>query len=118
MKKVFLVLGLLVMLAANAQMPGNNLPRFIRWVDNDQILVSTRLNKETTPKEYLYNTVNKQYSAAPAATSTPAEKSVVVKNANIFLKENGVEVQLTFDADEEKNPTWVTQRIIIYIPLV
>ncbi len=105
MKKVFLVLGLLVMLAANAQMPGNNLPRFIRWVDNDQILVSTRLNKETTPKEYLYNTVTKQYSAAPVATSTPAEKSVVVKNANIFLKENGAEVQLTFDADEEKNPT-------------
>ncbi|MFN5986757.1 MAG: hypothetical protein ACK42B_07715 [Chitinophagaceae bacterium] len=45
MKKVFLVLGLLVMLAANAQMPGNNLPIFIRWVENDKILVSTIFNK-------------------------------------------------------------------------
>ena len=45
MKKVFLVVGLLVILTANAQMSGNNLPRFIRWVDNDQILVSTKLNK-------------------------------------------------------------------------
>ncbi|MEY2646101.1 MAG: hypothetical protein RL158_77 [Bacteroidota bacterium] len=104
MKKVFLVVGLLVILTANAQMSGNNLPRFIRWVDNDQILVSTKLNKETTPKEYLYNTVTKQYSPAPAATIPATEKSVVVKNANIYLKENGTEIQLTFDAAEEKTP--------------
>ena len=104
MKKVFLVLGLLVILTANAQMSGNNLPRFIRWVDNDQILVNTKLNKETTPKEYLYNTVTKQYSPAPAATIPATEKSVVVKNANIYLKENGAEIQLTFDAAEEKTP--------------
>jgi dipeptidyl-peptidase-4 len=104
MKKVFLVVGLLVILTANAQMSGNNLPRFIRWVDNDQILVSTKLNKETTPKEYLYNTVTKQYSPAPAATIPATEKSVVVKNANIYLKENGAEIQLTFDAAEEKTP--------------
>ncbi len=104
MKKVFLVVGLLVILTANAQMSGNNLPRFIRWVDNDQILVSTKLNKENTPKEYLYNTVTKQYSPAPAATIPATEKSVVVKNANIYLKENGAEIQLTFDAAEEKTP--------------
>jgi dipeptidyl-peptidase-4 len=30
---------------------------------------------------------------------------VFVKNANVFVKENGVETQLTFDAAEEKNPT-------------
>jgi len=104
MKKVFLVVGLLVILTANAQMSGNNLPRFIRWVDNDQILVNTKLNKESTPKEYLYNTVTKQYSPAPAATIPATEKSVVVKNANIYLKENGAEIQLTFDAAEEKTP--------------
>ncbi len=104
MKKVFLVVGLLVILKANAQMSGNNLPRFIRWVDNDQILVSTKLNKETTPKEYLYNTVTKQYTLAPITEKSSTEKSVMVKNANLYLKENGAEVQLTFDAAEEKNP--------------
>lgn len=104
MKKVFLSVGLFVMVSVNAQMPSNNLPRFIRWVDNDQILVNTKLNKETTPKEYLYNTVTKQYSPAPAATIPATEKSVVVKNANIYLKENGAEIQLTFDAAEEKTP--------------
>ncbi len=105
MKKVFLSVGLFVMVYVNAQMPSNNLPRFIRWVDNDQILVSTKLNKETTAKEYLYNLKTKQYSAAPNAALPATEKTVVVKNANIYLKENGTETQLTFDAAEEKNPT-------------
>jgi dipeptidyl-peptidase-4 len=105
MKKVFVFAGLLMGIASIAQMPSNNLPRFIRWIDNDQIVVSTKLNKETTAKEYVYNTVTKQYSVAPAAALSPAEKQVMVKNANIFLKENGTETQLTFDAAEEKNPT-------------
>ncbi len=105
MKKVFVFAGLLMGIASIAQMPSNNLPRFIRWIDNDQIVVSTKLNKETTAKEYVYNTVTKQYSVAPAAALPPAEKQVMVKNANIFLKENGTETQLTFDAAEEKNPT-------------
>ena len=104
MKRVFVIVGLLMGLTAVAQMPGNNLPKFIRWIDNDQIVVSTKLNKETTPKEYVYNTVTKQFSAAPAAVLPASEKTVVVKNANIFLKENGTETQLTFDAAEEKNP--------------
>ena len=104
MKKVFVIVGVLMGLTAVAQMPGNNLPKFIRWIDNDQIVVSTKLNKETTPKEYVYNTVTKQFSAAPAAVLPASEKTVVVKNANIFLKENGTETQLTFDAAEEKNP--------------
>jgi dipeptidyl-peptidase-4 len=105
MKKVFVFAGLLMGIASIAQMPSNNLPKFIRWIDNDQIVVSTKLNKETTAKEYVYNTVTKQYSVAPAAALPPAEKQVMVKNANIFLKENGTETQLTFDAAEEKNPT-------------
>jgi dipeptidyl-peptidase-4 len=105
MKKVFLSVGLFVMVCVNAQMPSNNLPRFIRWVDNEQILVSTKLNKETTAKEYLYNIKTKQYVAAPAAALPATEKTVIVKNANIYLKENGTETQLTFDAVEEKNPT-------------
>ena len=104
MKRVFVIVGVLMGLTAVAQMPGNNLPKFIRWIDNDQIVVSTKLNKETTPKEYVYNTVTKQFSAAPDAVLPASEKTVVVKNANIFLKENGTETQLTFDAAEEKNP--------------
>lgn len=87
-----------------AQMPQNNLPRFVRWVDNNQLVVNTKLNGEKTAKEYVYNIVTKQYTVAPAAVAS-VEKSVSVKNANVYVKENGVETQLTFDAAEEKNPT-------------
>jgi dipeptidyl-peptidase-4 len=87
-----------------AQMPQNNLPRFVRWVDNNQLVVNTKLNGEKAAKEYAYNIVTKQYTVAPAAVAS-VEKSVSVKNANVYVKENGVETQLTFDAAEEKNPT-------------
>lgn len=104
MKRVFVIVGVLMGFTAIAQMPGNNLPKFIRWIDNDQIVVSAKLNKETSAKEYVYNTVTKQFSAAPANVLPATGKTVIVKNANIFLKENGTETQLTFDAAEEKNP--------------
>ena len=106
MKKIIgVLLGITASaVAAIAQMPQSNLPRFVRWVDNNQVVVSTKLNNEKATKDYIYNIVTKQYSPAPAAT-TNVDKQVVVKNANLFLKENGVETQLTFDAAEEKNPT-------------
>lgn len=93
-----------VAIASIAQMPLSNLPRFVRWVDNNQVVVSTKLNNEKIAKDYVYNIATKQYSPAPALTQS-TDKQVVVKNANLFLKENGVETQLTFDAAEEKNPT-------------
>ena len=103
-KTIALFVGLCVtFLVSNAQMYQNNLPRFVRWVDNNQMVVNTKLNNEKTSKDYAYNIATKQYAAAPELVVP--EKSVEVKNANIFLKINGVETQLTFDADEEKNPT-------------
>lgn len=105
MKKVFFVLGLFVSYVVSAQLPSNNLPKFIRWVDNDQFLVNTKLKTEKTAKDYIYNTITKQYSAAPSNQVPPSEKTVIVKNANLYLNENGAETQLTFDDVEEKNPT-------------
>ena len=103
-KTIALFVGLCItFLISNAQMYQNNLPRFVRWVDNSQMVVNAKLNNEKTAKDYLYNIATKQYSAAPELAV--AEKSVEVKNANIFLKVSGVETQLTFDTDEEKNPT-------------
>ena len=87
-----------------AQMPQSNLPRFIRWIDGNQVVVNKKLNNDKVAKDYVYNLVTKQYSEAPAVAAN-TDKTVVVKNANLFLKANGVETQLTFDAAEEKNPT-------------
>ncbi len=89
---------------AIAQMPQSSLPRFVRWVDGNQVVVNKKLNNDKTAKDYLYNIATKQYSEAPAVTVN-TDKSVVAKNANLFLKANGVETQLTFDVAEEKNPT-------------
>ncbi|MEY4279642.1 MAG: hypothetical protein RL377_1646, partial [Bacteroidota bacterium] len=89
---------------ANAQMPQSNLPRFVRWVDNNQAVINRKLNNEKESKDYVYNLQTKQYAPAPAALVS-TDKSVFVKNANVYLKENGVETQLTNDAAEEKNPT-------------
>ena len=106
MKKsiVLFVIICFVFLNANGQMQGSNLPRFVRWIDNDQLVIHTKLNNDKIAKEYVYQISSKQYTVAPAA-ATANEKSIFVKNANIYLKENGVEMQLTFDAIEEKNPT-------------
>ena len=106
MKKsvVLFVCFCLVIFNAIGQMPGSNLPRFVRWLDNDQVVINTKLNNEKNAKDYVYNIPSKQYTAAPAV-AVSNDKTTYIKNANIYLKENGVETQLTFDAMEEKNPT-------------
>ena len=104
-KSIVLFVSLSVIaFTAMAQMQGSNLPRFVRWVDNNQMVVNTKLNGEKIAKDYLYNITTKQYTTAPSVVASIA-KSVLVKNANVYVKENGVETQLTFDAVEEKNPT-------------
>jgi dipeptidyl-peptidase-4 len=85
-------------------MPQSGLPRFIRWVDNNQFVLNTKRGDDAAPKNYLYNLTTKQYTIAPVDV-VPTEKSVFLKKGDVFLKENGAETQLTFDVAEEKNPT-------------
>ena len=106
MKKTILVSVVLSMISFSgiAQMPQSGLPRFIRWVDNNQFVLNTKRGDDAAPKNYLYNLTTKQYSIAPADV-VPTEKMVYLKKGDVFLKENGAETQLTFDVAEEKNPT-------------
>ena len=106
MKKtiLFAVVFSLLSSSAIAQMSQNGLPRFIRWVDHNQFVLNTKRGEDATPKNYVYNLTTKQYSIAPADV-VPTEKTVYLKKGDVFLKENGTETQLTFDATEEKNPT-------------
>jgi dipeptidyl-peptidase-4 len=106
MKKtiLFAVVFSLISFSGIAQMPQSGLPRFIRWVDNNQFVLNTKRGDDAAPKNYLYNLATKQYTIAPADL-VPTEKSVVLKKGDLFLKDNGTEVQLTFDKAEEKNPT-------------
>ena len=106
MKKTILVSVVFSLLSFSgiAQMPQSGLPRFIRWIDNNQFVLNTKRGEDAAPKNYVYNLTTKQYSIAPAEL-VPTEKSVVLKKGDLFLKDNGTEVQLTFDNAEEKNPT-------------
>jgi dipeptidyl-peptidase-4 len=106
MKKTILVSVVLSMISFSgiAQMPQSGLPRFVRWVDNNQFVLNTKRGDDAAPKNYVYNLTTKQYSIAPADV-VPTEKMVYLKKGDVFLKENGVETQLTFDVAEEKNPT-------------
>ena len=106
MKKTILVSVVLSLLSFSgiAQMPQSGLPRFIRWIDNNQFVLNTKRGEDAAPKNYVYNLTTKQYTIAPAEL-VPTEKSVVLKKGDLFLKDNGTEVQLTFDNAEEKNPT-------------
>ncbi len=106
MKKTIFVSVVLSMISFSgiAQMPQSGLPRFVRWVDNNQFVLNTKRGDDAAPKNYVYNLTTKQYTIAPADV-VPTEKSVFLKKGDIFLKENGAETQLTFDVAEEKNPT-------------
>jgi dipeptidyl-peptidase 4 len=106
MKKTILFSVVLSMISFSgiAQMPQSGLPRFIRWVDNNQFVLNTKRGDDAAPKNYLYNLTTKQYTIAPADV-VPTEKMVYLKKGDVFLKENGAETQLTFDVAEEKNPT-------------
>jgi dipeptidyl-peptidase 4 len=106
MKKTISISAVLCVLslASIAQMAPSGLPRFIKWVDNTQVVVNTKRGEDAAPKNYIYNVVTKQYTVAPA-DAVPTEKAVFVKKGDVYLKENGSEVQLTFDNAEEKNPT-------------
>ena len=106
MKKSIFVSTILSLLSLSsiAQMASNGMPRFIKWVDNTQMVLNTKRGEDASPKNYIYNVVTKQYTVAPA-DAVPTEKSVLIKKGDLFLKDNGTEVQLTFDKAEEKNPT-------------
>lgn len=106
MKKTIFVSVVLSMISFSgiAQMPQSGLPRFVRWVDNNQFVLNTKRGDDAAPKNYVYNLTTKQYTIAPADV-VPTEKSVFLKKGDLFLKDNGTETQLTFDVAEEKNPT-------------
>jgi dipeptidyl-peptidase-4 len=106
MKKTIFISAILSLLSLSsiAQMASNGMPRFIKWVDNTQMVLYTKRGEDASPKNYIYNVVTKQYTVAPADV-VPTEKSVLIKKGDLFLKDNGTEVQLTFDKAEEKNPT-------------
>ena len=57
MKKTILVSVVfsLISFSGIAQMPQSGLPRFIRWIDNNQFVLNTKRGEDAAPKNYVYN---------------------------------------------------------------
>lgn len=86
-----------------AQMNSSNLPRFNRWLNNEEFVINTKLTPGSTSADYVYNVNTQTYTLAPVVVGN-IEKSVLIKAGDIYIKENGVDRQLTFDKADKKNP--------------
>ena len=78
------------------------LPGFVKWVDDNHFIYQKDF------KKYLVDckTGNeKEATEAETKTATAAKPSVYSKNADLFIKLNGTDVQLTNDKEEEVNAT-------------
>ena len=102
-KKALFIASFFVFFVSMAQAPLSALPKFNRWVSNEEFIINTSLNDDKVAADYLYNITTKQYTPAPAKGED--EKLVWIKNGDIFIKIMGIESQLTFDKLDKKNPT-------------
>ena len=106
MKKQLLLLVSLFcisLLQAQMRMQSSNLPRFNRWLNNDEFVINTKLKAGTPSADYVYNVNTKAYTSAPAAV-LKAEATVSLKNGEVVINVSGIETILTSDKGDKKNP--------------
>lgn len=85
------------------------LPGVIRWIDDENVLLRKKPHPDSASANVVLNIkTGKTQPFIPASTvaGNPAEKSVVVRNNDLYLLTGNRESRLTNNADEEKNPTF------------
>ncbi|MDP3666773.1 MAG: DPP IV N-terminal domain-containing protein, partial [Sediminibacterium sp.] len=102
----------------------NNLPTVLKWIDDEQVILYQKLDKDTVAKNYILDsktgtftetmmgakTINgiefRNSGLANKPSVSPFGKSVTVWDKDLFYSNNGMETRLTNDQGEEKNPTF------------
>lgn len=87
----------------------NPLPRFMKWLDDDRVILNQKIHPDSASKNYVMEVKSgKLILATPDQMkgAAPPAKSVSVRKGDLFYKDGDVEKQITFDAAEEKNPTF------------
>lgn len=87
----------------------NPLPRFMKWLDDDRVILNQKIHPDSASKNYVMEVKTGKLSMATPDQmkgAAPPAKSVSVKKGDLFYKDGEVEKQITFDAAEEKNPTF------------
>lgn len=98
---ILLSISFLFFILINAQRPFSSSPRFVRWINKDELVINKKLDS-TGAKDYVYNIITKKYT--PSTEKLIEEKTVYLKSGDIFIKLNGKDEQLTFDKSDKKNP--------------
>jgi dipeptidyl-peptidase 4 len=81
----------------------NSLPTVGNWLNDDELLITTKLPGDEANKPYVLNVLTNKYRPATEAEikKAPAEVGIINKNNDLFYKDK----QLTNDKEKELNPT-------------
>ncbi len=88
----------------------NTLPQVIQWLSDEQVVLNMKQSGDATPKYYIMEVKSGKVTPVDPNYKAPANnrgaEPLYIKNNDIWLRSNGSEKQLTFDAEVEKNPTF------------
>lgn len=87
----------------------NPLPQFMKWLDDDRVILNQKIHPDSAAKNYVMEVKTGKLTVATPDQmkgAAPPTKTVSVKKADLFYKNGDTEKQITFDAAEEKNPTF------------
>lgn len=85
------------------------MPTFMKWLDDDRVIFNQKIHPDSTAKNYVMEVKSGKLTLATPDQmkgAAPPTKTVSVKKSDLFYKNGNDEKQITFDAAEEKNPTF------------
>ena len=85
------------------------MPGFMKWLDDDRVILNQKIHPDSTAKNYVMEVKSGKLTLATPDQmkgAAPPTKTVSVKKSDLFYKNGNDEKQITFDAAEEKNPTF------------
>ena len=97
-----------MLLQAQMRMPQSNLPRFNRWLNNDEFVINTKLKVGTPSADYVYNINNTQFQF----------QNFITADAFYQIEKNGIQVDkncfIDFYRDKLNYPEFNLSRSKIY----
>ena len=86
----------------------NSLPQVLKWVDDEHVILNQKIHPDSALKKYVLDIKTGKFTEISDAMTTAANsaKQILVKDNDLFYKSNSVEIRLTNDKAEEKNPTF------------
>ncbi|GAC1442177.1 MAG: S9 family peptidase [Sediminibacterium sp.] len=84
----------------------DSLPVVVRWVDDGHVILKEKKPGDAVRKNYLLDIESGTLTETNDKDAGESGRSVVVKDNDLFYRENGMEKRLTNDKEEEKNPVF------------